>query len=306
MLTKKRRLGEAIACYHQAIALDPKLAQAHGALGQALLRQGRFTEARDATRRALDLLPERAPLRGRVTQQLQACERLLALDEKLPAVLKGDAQPAGTQERLQLADLCVRYKKRYVAAVGFFTAAFAAEPMLATDLQRQHRYNAACCAALAAAGKGEDAATLDDQERARLRQQARTWLAADLALWAQQADSDDPNTRALVRKTLAHWQADTDLAGIREPEALKQLPADEQQACRQLWADVAALPRPGGAARVAARMAHWQKDDDFAGVRDPALARLPAEERAAWQRLWADVAALLKKAETPATQEGKK
>ena len=43
---------------------------------------------------------------------------------------------------------------------------------------------------------------------------------------------------------------------------------------------------------------HWQQDSDLAGLRDAAaLAKLPAEERAACERLWADVAELLKRAE---------
>jgi hypothetical protein len=41
----------------------------------------------------------------------------------------------------------------------------------------------------------------------------------------------------------------------------------------------------------------WQQDSDLAGIRDAAArARLQPEERAAYERLWADVAALLKKA----------
>jgi hypothetical protein len=41
-----------------------------------------------------------------------------------------------------------------------------------------------------------------------------------------------------------------------------------------------------------------QQPPDLAGVRDDAaLARLPADEREAWQRFWADVADLRKKAE---------
>jgi hypothetical protein len=41
-----------------------------------------------------------------------------------------------------------------------------------------------------------------------------------------------------------------------------------------------------------------QHDTDLASVRgDMALAALPAEERAAWQKLWADVADLAHKAE---------
>jgi hypothetical protein len=38
----------------------------------------------------------------------------------------------------------------------------------------------------------------------------------------------------------------------------------------------------------------WQRDPDLDGVRDPdVLATLPPTERQDWQRLWADVAALL-------------
>src|SRR5262249_1260637 len=41
---------------------------------------------------------------------------------------------------------------------------------------------------------------------------------------------------------------------------------------------------------------HWQTDADLAGLRDPTpLARLPAEERAACERLWADVAKALRR-----------
>jgi hypothetical protein len=42
---------------------------------------------------------------------------------------------------------------------------------------------------------------------------------------------------------------------------------------------------------------HWQQDPDLASVRgDKALAAMPAEERDAWRKLWADVAALAEKA----------
>jgi hypothetical protein len=48
---------------------------------------------------------------------------------------------------------------------------------------------------------------------------------------------------------------------------------------------------------VIERMAHWQQDTDFAGVRGTeALAKLPEAERAEWTKLWQDVAALGKQA----------
>ena len=47
-----------------------------------------------------------------------------------------------------------------------------------------------------------------------------------------------------------------------------------------------------------------RKDTDLAGIRDAAvLTKLPAEECAACERLWADVAALLKKVDDKAAQE---
>jgi tetratricopeptide (TPR) repeat protein len=240
-LHAKGLLDEAIAEYRKAIALDRKLAPAHWMLGRALLQQGRFAEARDATRRAHDLLPARDPLRARVAQQLQACERLLALDEKLPALLKRETQPADNRERLLLADLCQRYMERHAAAARFFSAAFAAEPKLADDLGKQFRYHAACSAALAAAGKGLDAAPLDGKERARLRRQALTWLRADLAAWGKLLEKDPKGARAAVAKTLRHWQQDPDLAPVRAREALSKLPEHERTEWGKLWADVDAL-----------------------------------------------------------------
>jgi hypothetical protein len=41
-----------------------------------------------------------------------------------------------------------------------------------------------------------------------------------------------------VQKTLAGWQRDPDLAGVRSDAALDKLPQAEQEAWRLLWADV--------------------------------------------------------------------
>src|SRR5262249_37421034 len=50
------------------------------------------------------------------------------------------------------------------------------------------------------------------------------------------------------------------------------------------------------AAVLRGRLEHWQACDDLAGVREArALAAFPADERRAWQALWADVDALLLK-----------
>src|SRR5262249_28504105 len=111
---------------------------------------------------------------------------------------------------------------------------------LADDLPAAHRYNAACSAALAAAGKGEDAAKLSGSERRALLRQALTWLRADLAAWSRLFAEGEVG-RSRLRRTLAHWQEDPDLAGLRDEAALDKLPAEERAACERLWADVAAL-----------------------------------------------------------------
>jgi hypothetical protein len=108
-------------------------------------------------------------------------------------------------------------------------------------LKVQHRYNAACCAALAAAGQGENGAKLDDMERGRLRKQALGWLKDDLALRTKQLESGPPADRAAVQQKMKHWQQDRDLASLRDKAELERLSAEDRAACAKLWADVAAL-----------------------------------------------------------------
>jgi tetratricopeptide (TPR) repeat protein len=69
-----------------------------------------------------------------------------------------------------------------------------------------------------------------------------------------------------------------------------------------LRADLALRRKQAGSAKAEDRAAaqralrHWQQDADLAGVRDKqALAALPADERAQWQMLWAEVAGPLRR-----------
>jgi tetratricopeptide (TPR) repeat protein len=236
----KGQLDEAIACYQKAIALDPKYANAHAGLGLALLDKGRYAEARDASARTLELLPDIHSRRALASQQLQRCERFVKLEGRLPRLLTGEDKPASAEERRDVVTLC-RHQRRYAAAVRFSADGFATDPRLADDLKAGHRYNAACFAALAAAGQGQDAANLDDKERTLLRQQVLDWLKADLASRRKQLQSWWPGEATQARTALAHWQKDPDLAGIRDAMPLAKLPAEEQKAFAQLWADVATL-----------------------------------------------------------------
>jgi tetratricopeptide (TPR) repeat protein len=231
----------AVASLRKAIAADPTFAHASVALGEVLMQQGQFAQARSATRRCLKRLSPDHPLRQPAARLLQQCEWLLALEERLTAVLKGKAEPKDAAERLNLAGLAQQpYKREYAAAARLYAEAFA-DNKTSGDLMALHRYNAACAAALAAAGKGEGAGKWEDKERARLRRQALEWLQADLPRWTKALDKEDPRIKAAVRQQMRHWQTDPDLASVRDKETLAKLPEDERKAWRKLWADVAAL-----------------------------------------------------------------
>jgi serine/threonine-protein kinase len=230
---------------------DPlsKEAPAYSAyLGRTLLALERFDEARVATQHVLQRLPANASQRRGLTAQRERSEKLLAIKDRVPALLQREVPPIDNVERLLLASYCQHDRRHYAAATRFFTDALAADPVLAEDLQRAVRYNAAGMAALAGCGKGLDAASLDAAARASLRRQALTWLRADLRLWEKQAAAPTDRTRELLRMTLRHWQDNGALAGLRDRLALQKLPAEERDECAQLWADVKAL-----LARVSAR-----------------------------------------------------
>jgi serine/threonine-protein kinase len=267
---------EVIQEYRQAIALDPDHAAAHYNLSLVLRRQGQFTEALAELRKGYELdlkdkggaalpvvgastvglmgsplgqgpsLAASALFPGRASDPLfpvarvSDAERLAKMETKLLAILEGKEKPADAAECLALAQMC-QFKNLFAASVRFYSQAFAHDAQLADDLPKSTRYNAACAAALTGCGQGEDAGQLDDKERARLRRQALDWLKADLALWIRQTASAKPEERAAVQRMLNHWQADSDLAGLRDDNELKKLPAAERDECRQLWADVAAV-----------------------------------------------------------------
>jgi Flp pilus assembly protein TadD len=270
-LVNQGKRDEAIAAYHETIRLQPDFSEAHYNLGNALKDQGKLDEAAAAYREAIRLKPDDAEahcnladllrLQGKYSESLaevrrghelgtkrpgwpypsaewvHRAERLVELESRLPAVLRGDDQPKDAAERLEFAYFAYN-TKQFGPAVRLFAESFRSDPKLADEIEAWNRYNAACAAALATAGKGDDKRPLDEPERARWRKQAIDWLKTDLAFWAKQADTGKPEAKALVGQRLQHWKADSDLAGIRDETTFKALPDDERKACRALWAEV--------------------------------------------------------------------
>jgi serine/threonine protein kinase/tetratricopeptide (TPR) repeat protein len=102
------------------------------------------------------------------------------------------------------------------------------------------------------------------------------WLACCAALAAASPDTKAPERPRLRRQALDLLRAD--LARHRQQSE---------------------GGKPAEQAKVQRTFQRWQRLPDLAGVRDAAaLAQLPADEREAWQRFWADVRELGKKSAT--------
>lgn len=93
----------------------------------ALLELGRFVDAQSSFESWLGLAPEGHPLHSAALQRRLYCDELIALDRRLPAVLRGEDAPVDGPEYLSFADLCVR-KNHHAAAARFFAEAFSLVP----------------------------------------------------------------------------------------------------------------------------------------------------------------------------------
>ncbi len=168
--------------------------------------------------------------------------RLKAIQDRLPRLLGGEDRPASAGEALDVAALCA-YERMYTDGTRFYAQAFALDSTLADGSKGYNRYNAACCAAPGAAGRGKDAAALDEGTRARLRRQALDWLRADLDALTARVAGGRPAVLLSVNRLLTHWRTDPDLAGVRDADALAKLPDQEREPCAKLWADVESLKK---------------------------------------------------------------
>jgi serine/threonine-protein kinase len=239
-LKAQGKRDEALAEFRDAVRRRPSNVVVHRNLGGFLLEDGRLDEALAAYRRAAELARPGSAAARWLSERTRKLEQEMGLAGRLPAVLDGKDKPASAAETLVFARLCYD-TKRYAAAARLLDEAFAAVPGLAEDLESGHRYIAARAAAQAGAGKGEKEPPLDGREKARWRKKAVAWLRSDLVRRAEQARAGTPAARAGVAQQLLYWNSDPNLAGIRDATALGALPADEQAACRALWAEVEAL-----------------------------------------------------------------
>lgn len=231
----------AINEFREALRHHPDDPSAHIQLGEVLWMNGNYNQAVDQFQQAIALTgPDTERLFPGLTKTIARVEREAALAQRLPAVISGADRPKTAADALDLANVA-KAKSLFAAAAQLSADALAAEPERADDLKSAQRYKSASLAVLASQGIGKDNPAPDPSTRTRFRSQALAWLKADLAVHAKRLEGATPETRKEVAETLAHWQRDPDLAGIRDEAGLAELPKDDRKAWKALWTDVDSL-----------------------------------------------------------------
>jgi serine/threonine-protein kinase len=307
VLGMKGRLEEAIVELHEAIRYDSEEGEYHFWLGKALKDLGRLDEGVIAYREAIRLktaYPEAhrkrdpdlaiAPYKwlgaeahcelghvlrqqGEVREALEKLRRGHELGSKSPGWPYPSAEWVRECERLVELDGKL---PDYVARKT--TPASPSERVQLAELCSLKRLNGAAARFFSEAFTAEP--KLAEDLRALHRYNAA--CAAALAGCGQGKDADQSNVQERVR-----------LRG----QALDWLRAD-----LVAWGRLLEQQPDKIAPALTNMMQPWQQDPDFAGVRGPeALAKLPDAERQAWQKLWKDVAAMLKQAQEQTAAEKK-
>jgi serine/threonine-protein kinase len=280
------KLDAAVAEHRKAIELDhPKLADVHYNLGIALSRQGKLDEAVAAYRQAIALKPSHAEAHCNLGIVLvRQGEFRKALEEARCGHELGSKDPRWPYPSARWVQQCERLvqldEKLPSILAGKTTPANAAERIELASLCSLKRLHST------AVRFYEEALTAEPKlgEKPELPHRYNAACAAALAGCGQGRDADK--------------------LGEKERPRLRQRSLDwlraDLEAKRLLWEKDANQ----AGADLRKQMQHWLLDPDFAGVRGPEhLAKLPEAERQAWQKLWKDVADMLKQAQEKAAPQ---
>jgi len=282
-LSAQKQLDEAIAAYRQAIALQSNSAQAYYSLGNALRDQNKLDEAVAAYRQAIAHQPDFAEVHCNLglvlRQQGEFANSLAALRQGDQLGSRRNGWHYHSAEWVKTAELLAEMDRKL--------------PAILSGKEKPHNNRellefAGFCLTYkhfnrAAARFYADAFAAEPKLADDLKSGSRYDAARAAALAAAGQGKDAAKLDDLERTRL-------------RTQALDWLRADLSQWDKLLDQDLA-----HNRAAVEQKMRHWQRDFDLAGVHDPdALAKLPAVERENWRKLWADVAALLKKTSEPA------
>jgi serine/threonine-protein kinase len=243
--------AEALRHSSAAVLLQPDSAVFRLRLGDCYARLGSYVHAADCYRKSIELG------HGAIVGYLHLGDVLAKKkdwDGALAAVREAvRVQPKSPAAHAKYA-LILHVAGRHAEALQELVDVMREQPDLADEPRSYFRYNAGCSALRCAGGHGVDAPP--QAARPAYRKQALELLTTDLAAIRKLSATDT----ALVYRYMQHWFQDEDLASVRGPEAIAQLPADERDDWNRLWEEVRALrdetapqsatatPQPGGSA----------------------------------------------------------
>ena len=273
-----KRLPEVTAAYEKAIALDPKFTKAYYNLGHALYEQKLLAEATVAYQKSIALDPKYAEAHGGLGQALlqqgSFADAAAATQKALDLLPAGHPLREFAQDQHRQCQALIAMEKRLPLVLESKDAANPVELLgLAGMCQLYKKHHASAV---------------------RLYQRAfrvNPGLADDLA--------GQYRHNAACAAALAGCGLGRDVAKLTQEEKsqLRRQARDWLNADLHLYAKQMKVGNAGTLIQATERLSHWQQDADFATVRNlKELAKLPKEEGKLWQKLWGDIAGLLKEA----------
>jgi tetratricopeptide (TPR) repeat protein/tRNA A-37 threonylcarbamoyl transferase component Bud32 len=291
-------LARALVINGETIRLNPTLPEAHTGLALCLLHQDRLPEAEAAAREAIYLRPEDA--RAHITlgnilrkagQQEKAISEWREAIRLQPTFKEAAGNLAGTladlgrfEESLQVVRQCPQLGAEWVAR---------AERLVALDRRLPQ--------VLSGKDKPADAEQIEFARlclRKKLYGNAARFFEAAFAAQLRLAEDLTSSDRYDAARAGALAAGDTARLDDAERALLRRQALGWLRADLDLWAKQLEIGTPEAREAVRGPLQNWRRDTDLAGLRDPAaIGKLPEAEWGPWLKLWADVDALLRRAD---------
>jgi tetratricopeptide (TPR) repeat protein len=235
------RYEESLAAYEEGLKLDADDAATLCNAGKLLCQLGRFEEGLERLRKGHEKGSKLAGWSNPSQRMVADAERLVALERRLVEARKGEGDPLAPEHRTMLAWAVCRPKKLFAEAARLYANAFHDDPVLLSQRPPDHALCAAIMSVSAGLGQGQDAPA-DAAERARLRNQARSWLEDEAAAMTELLRRD-PSAAEPIRLRVKAWIAEPALGAVRSPKEGGALTAGEVAAWQTLWARCDGLSR---------------------------------------------------------------